>query len=322
MPLTRITIRQLEAFVAVADRRSFAAASKDLGLSPSAVSQLISELEDIFGFRLFDRTTRRVVLSSAGREILGQAQATMRNIALIDSFASDIRNRAAGVVRIGAPIVLASTLLPAAVRAFREKHPKVIIYIRDVPVDSMVRRVVDGDLDLALGPDRPPDEAVVSQAVFSSPWVLWCSPTHPLASKQNLRWIDLKNVDLVAAGRDHEVSVEQMRTNAGNSNAVIPADVVENISTALGMAAEGLAATLSPAYVYVAAHPRGLIMKRVKHPEVVREVCLYRSAVRSIPPAAEAFGEFIIDWARKWNATTIHPRRNSAASPSGGKRKS
>ncbi|MEQ8749782.1 MAG: LysR family transcriptional regulator, partial [Amphiplicatus sp.] len=77
MPLARITIRQLEAFVAVADRRSFAAASNDLGLSASAVSQLVSDLEDSFGFRLFNRTTRRVALSSAGREMLGQSEAAV-----------------------------------------------------------------------------------------------------------------------------------------------------------------------------------------------------------------------------------------------------
>lgn len=301
MPLTRISVRQLEAFVTVARRRSFAAASKDLGLSASAVSQLVSELEDTLGFRLFDRTTRRVALSSAGRELQGQAQATMRNIGLVESFAEDIRNRAAGVVRIGAPLVLASTLLPAAVRVFREQHPKVVIYIRDVPVEQMVDRIAAGDLDLALGPDRPPDVAVYGEPAFSSPWVLWCTADHPLTAKPVLRWPDLRNVDLVAAGRDHEVSVAQMRTGGDHTNPVSPADIVDNISTALGIAAEGLAATLSPAYVGVAAHPRGLVMRRIQDPEVIREVCLYRPRFRSIPPAAEAFGEFLLDWARQWN---------------------
>ncbi len=302
MPLTRVTVRQLEAFVAVARLRSFAAASKELGLSASAVSQLVSELEDTLGFRLFDRTTRRVALSSAGRDLRGQAQATMRNIGLVESFAEDIRNRAAGVVRIGAPLVLASTLLPAAVRVFRAQNPKVIIYIRDVPVEQMVDRIADGDLDLALGPDRPPDAAVANEAVFESPWVLWCAADHPLASKPVLQWSDLQNVELVAAGRDHEVSVAQMRTSDRLSNPVMPTDVVANISTALGIAAEGLAATLSPAYVGVAARPRGLVMKRIRGPEVIREVRLYRPELRSIPPAAEAFGTFLVDWARQWNA--------------------
>lgn len=302
MPLTRVTIRQLEAFVVVADCRSFAAASKELGLSASAVSQLVSDLENGLGFRLFDRTTRRVALSSAGREMLGQAQAAMRNIGLVESFAADVRNRTAGVVRIGAPQILASTLLPAAVRLFKEHHSKVSIYIRDVAVEGMIGQIAEGSLDLALGPDRPADDTATNEPVFRSPWVLWCAPDHPLASKSALRWSDLRSVDLVAAGRDHEVSVAQMRANPDEGNTVVPADVVENITTALGIAAEGLAATLSPAYVGVAAHPRGLVMRRVEDPEVIRTVCLYRPTLRSIPPAAEAFGEFLIDWARQWGA--------------------
>ncbi|WP_417514826.1 LysR family transcriptional regulator [Minwuia sp.] len=305
MSLTRVTVRQLEAFVAVARQRSFAAAANDLGLSASAVSQLVSELEETFGFRLFDRTTRRVALSSSGRDLLGQAQSTMRNLGLVESFAEDIRNRAAGVVRIGAPQVLASTLLPAAVRAFRELHPKVIIYIRDVAVEQMVERISTGDLDLAIGPDRPADDAVANELVFDSPWVLWCAADHPLAARPVLEWSDLRDIDLVAAGRDHEVSVAQMRTGGSHSDPVTPADVVENITTALGIAAEGLAATLSPAYVGVAATPRGLLMRRIRNPEVIRKVCLYRPELRSIPPAAEAFGEFLVLWARHWNERTI-----------------
>jgi len=302
MPLARITVRQLEAFVAVADRRSFAAASNDLGLSASAVSQLVSDLEDSLGFRLFDRTTRRVALSSAGREMLGQSEAAVRNIELVESFAADIRNRAAGVVRIGAPQVLASTLLPAAVREFKATFPNVSIYIRDVAVERMTDHIAEGFLDLALGPDRPTDAAAKSEPVFDSPWVLWCAPDHPLASKPTVRWSDIGRIDLVAAGRDHEVSVAQMRADQNDGSTVVPAEIVENTSTALGIAAEGLAATLSPAYVSVAAYPRGLIMKRVKDPEVIRTVCLYRPAHRSIPPAAEAFGKFLIEWAKPWGA--------------------
>ena len=67
MPLTRFTLRQLEAFSTVADTGGFAAASQRMGLSSSAVSQLVAELEAYLGFRLFDRHTRLVELSGAGK---------------------------------------------------------------------------------------------------------------------------------------------------------------------------------------------------------------------------------------------------------------
>jgi DNA-binding transcriptional LysR family regulator len=304
MALTRITIRQCEAFVAVADTLSFVAAAERLGLTSSAVSQLVAELEGIVGFRLFDRSTRRVALSSAGRDFLGSVQAVLRHMQFAENSAADVRNRSAGIVRIGAPLVLASHALPAAVCAFRKVAPKVAIHIRDVTVELMVERVASGDLDLAIGPDRPLDPAVERQSMFSSPWVLWCAPTHPLAAKKTLRWEDLRNIALVAAGRDHEVSVAQMRLNRPDGHAIVPMEVVDNITTALGIAAAGASATLSPAYVGVAARAFGLTMRRVIEPETIRHVSLYRPSQRSIPPAAEAFGEFLIDWMQRWSART------------------
>ena len=107
MPLTRLTLRQLEAFAAVAEVRGFAAASAQMGLSSSAVSQLIAELESTIGFRVFDRSTRRVELSSAGRDFLASVQTALRHVRLAEAAAADVRNRASGVVRVGAPLVLA-----------------------------------------------------------------------------------------------------------------------------------------------------------------------------------------------------------------------
>lgn len=309
MALTRITIRQFEAFIAVADSLSFGAAGERLGLTASAVSQLVAELEATLCFRVFDRSTRRVSLSSAGRDFIGPAQTVLRHIQLAESAAADVRNRAAGVVRIGAPLVLASAALPAAVRAFTVERPKVAIHIRDTPVDRLVDRLAAGDLDLAIGPDRAVIDGVLREPVFDSPWVLWCARSHPLAARSRLRWSDLREVALVAAGRDHEISVAQMRANAPDGPAIVPVDVVDNITTALGIAAQGLAATLSPAYVGVVARPLGLVMRRVTNPEAIRQVCLYRPAARALPPAAEAFAEFLTDWLRRWHAAAARPQR-------------
>ena len=306
MPLTRITLRQLEAMVAVADLHSFAGASARMALSASAVSQLVAELESTLGFRVFDRSTRRVNLSSAGRDYLTSAQTVLRHMQLADSAAADVRNRAAGVVRIGAPLVLAASVLPVAMREFAARRPKVVVRIRDTAVDALVDGVASGDVDLAVGPDHATGDLVLSEAVFDSPWVLWCAPTHPLARRRQLRWDELHNVPLVAAGRDHERSVAQMHVNAPEGERVRPVDVVDNITTALGLAAQGLAVTLAPAYVRTMAAGMGLVMRRVTRPETIRQVCIYRPAARALPPAAEAFAEFLTDWLRAWQAASTH----------------
>ena len=286
----------------MANHSGFANAAQSMGLSSSAVSQLVAELEASLGFRLFDRHTRRVDLSSAGREFLGMVQSVLHHVRQAESAAADIRDRASGLVRVAAPLVLAGSVLPKAIAEFAENRPKVVIRIRDTPVDALVERITAGDVDLAVGPDRRGAAHVLTTPVFDSPWVLWCSPQHALARKRVLRWSDLHDVSLVAAGRDHEQSVAQMHIDAPEGSRIRPVEVVDNISTALGISAQGLAATLAPAYVGILAKPLGLVARRVTKPETIRQVCIYQSNIRSAPPAAQAFAEFLAQWLKEWNA--------------------
>lgn len=303
MALTRYTLRQFEAFLAVADLRGFNAAADRLGLSASAVSQLVAELESLLGFRLFERTTRRVELSGAGRDYLPSAKSLLRHLRQAETDAEAVRNRAVGIVKVGAPLVLAGTLLPAAIKDYLGKEPRVVVRIVDTAVDMLVDRVRDGDADLAIGPDRSTGEAVRREPLFDSPWVLWCAPDHPLVAHSQLCWSQLRDVALVSTGRDHELSVARMHAQTPEDLRVTPMDIVDNMSTALALAKLGLAATMAPFYAAIMAEPMGLVHRHVVDPETVRQVCLYRPATRQLSPAAGAFGEFLSKWLRDWHAT-------------------
>ena len=281
MSLTRFTIRQIEAFVAVAEARGISAAAGRLGLTAQAVSQLVAELEGHLGFRVFDRTTRSVTLTTAGRDYLNAAETVLRHVQAAESVAADVRNRASGIVRVGAPRVLAATALPSAVLAHRATRPKVSVRI-------------------AIGPDRAVGDDVLRVPLFDSPWVLWCSPAHPLAARTSLVWRDLHGHALVSAGRDHERSVAQMMLTQPEDSRVMPVEIVDNVTTALGAAAQGLAATLAPAYVSAIAASMGLVMRRVREPETIRKVCLYRRANRPLSPAAEGVAEHLAAWLPGW----------------------
>jgi DNA-binding transcriptional LysR family regulator len=311
MALTRFTLRQIEALVAVAELHSFSAAAQRMGLSAQAVSQLVAELEAVLSFRLFERTTRRVSLSSAGRDFLSSAESVLRHVRAAESAAADVLNRAAGIVRVGAPLVLASTALPQAIKAYLAQRPKVVVRVRDVGVDALVDAVANGDVDIAIGPDRPVGPEVSRQALFESLWVLWCVPEHPLARKRKLRWSELRPYALVAAGHDHERSVAQMRLGIPEDERVTPVDVVDNISTALGISAQGLALTLAPAYVGVLASSFGLVMRRVVEPETVRKVCLYMPVSRGVSPAAEGFAQHLVQWMPRWPQSTHSIERSA-----------
>lgn len=289
----RFTPRQLEAFVAAAEIGGFTQAAHRLHLTPSAVSNLIGELEGQLGFALFVRSTRRVALSAAGRDFLPSAVAVLRQIRLAEAAAGDVRNRSMDVVRAAAPMVVAAAVLPPLIAAFRDVRPRTVVRILDTGVEWLGDRVAMGEADLALGPDRAVGEAVSAEALFPTPWVLWCSPAHPLAARRVLAWRDLQGVELCAAGRDHEHSVAPMLADLPEEVRLTPAILVDNVSTALGLAAAGLAVTLSPDYAGVMARPLGLVMRRVVEPEVIRSMTLYLPARRAPSAAAQAFADFL-----------------------------
>lgn len=287
------TLRQLDAFIAVADTGSFSRAADHMHLSPSAVSQLVLELESALGYKLFERSTRKVALSPAGRAFMPAAQSVARNVDLARTAAADIRDQAAGLVRVAAPMVVASTMLPPLIASYREKKPKVTVRVIDSAVDALVERVANREVDLAMGPDRPTGIEVERAVLYPSPWVVWCAPRHPFARMKSLTWADLSKAELIAAGRDHEIHLSAMMRDVPDRDRVHPVQIVDNVSTALGLAAAGLCYTLSPAYVEKLALPLGLVMRRIEKPVVMREMSLFRPADRAISPAATGFAAFV-----------------------------
>ncbi|MFT4066758.1 LysR family transcriptional regulator [Paraburkholderia sp.] len=296
MAFPRFTPRQLCAFVAVADVGSFAKAGERMSLSASAVSQLVSELEVSTGFRLFDRTTRSVAVSPAGREFYSSVKSVLAHMELAEATADDIRNRAAGIVRVAAPLILASTVLPAAIRAYRACQPKVLVRIRDATVENLVDLVKSATVDLAVGPDQAVIADIARFDLFQSAWVLWFPPSSPLADYREISWVQLRQYPLVVAGRDYERTISLTQAEYVETGQITPIDIVDNISTAFGMAAEDLALTIAPAYVGVLGRRFGLVSRPIVRPEVQRQVCLYHSSRRGISPAAEGFREHLIRW--------------------------
>ena len=289
MALSPFTPRQLQAFIAAAELSNFSLAAGRLGLTPSAISNLIAELEAAIGFAVFERTTRKVVLTADGREFLPSALAVQRQLQQAAIAAADVRDRSVDVVRVAAPLSVAAVILPPLIASCRAVHPRTAVRILDTGVEWLADRVAAGEAELALGPDRTVAADVTCAPLFASPWVVWCSPSHPFAQRAELRWDDLKRVDVYAAGRDHEHSVAPRLAQDAGATLVNPVQIVSNITTALGLAAANLGVTFSPAYVSTLAKPLGLVMRRVRAPEVIRYMSLFAPARRALSPAAAQF---------------------------------
>ena len=118
-----VSLRQLRAFVAVAELESFTGAAQQLHITQSALSLLVKDLESELGIRLLDRTTRSVRLAEAGHAFLPFVVGVLEDLERAIDSVADLRDLKRGVARIAAPQLMSLTLLPTALAAHRARHP-------------------------------------------------------------------------------------------------------------------------------------------------------------------------------------------------------
>ncbi len=299
-----ISIKQLRAFVTVADSQSFTKAANTLFFTQSALSVLVKELEDEVGFRLLDRTTRQVVLSDSGRDFYQLAQKLLDEFQAVIRDTSDIAMLRRGVVRVGATEAVASSLVVPAIAAYERSQPGINVRLVDTLVSSMFNALRSGEVDFVIGPDSIQDSqfdsALHMEPLLTSPFLVWSLPSHPLASGKRVTWQQLLRNDLIIPTMDFTTQliplVQQHLGNEVVDRALTVTTAtrrrVTNITTALSMVKAGLGVTIAAEYISPLASAFGLEGRPLVKPSLKRMVTLYSRQGRSLSPAAEAFAEF------------------------------
>ncbi|MFK3797148.1 LysR family transcriptional regulator [Pseudomonas sp. NPDC088444] len=138
---------ELKAFVAVVERQSFARAAEYLGLSPSALSQTIRQLEDRIGARLLNRTTRSVAPSASGEQLYGRIAPLFREMAVAVAAVSEATGQMSGILRINTLGIAARTIIAPRLSRFQQTHPDVVL---DIVVDDALADIVAGRFDAGI----------------------------------------------------------------------------------------------------------------------------------------------------------------------------
>jgi DNA-binding transcriptional LysR family regulator len=165
-------IREMRAFVAVAEEGGLSAAARRLHLSQSALSQVVQSLERQLGVRLLTRTHTGATPTAAGQVLVRSARALLaehdRAVAEVVALGND-GAAVAGRLRIGVPLELPLDTLPSALAGLNVAHPETRVDIRHGSSAGQLARLTNGELDLALVRYRPPGERFDSMLVVREP---------------------------------------------------------------------------------------------------------------------------------------------------------
>ena len=190
-------LRHLRYFVTVAETLSFRGAAEKLRMAQPPLSAQIKALEAELRVRLFDRTTRTVQLTHAGRVLLEEARSVLAAAAQAEQRARDAERGLAGTLRVGLIAPIANAWLAGILRRFRQQFPGVQLSLFDLTSAEQLRRLRARELDIGLL--RPPvgQPELDYKFVWESKQVLALPAGHRLAKKRRLEWRDFHNEAMV-----------------------------------------------------------------------------------------------------------------------------
>lgn len=164
----------LRTAVLVSRAGSFAAVAREVGVDPSSISRQVATLEDQLGLRLFDRTTRRLDLTEAGRVYLDRAATALDVLAEAEDAARDTYSEPAGRLRVSTSVAFGERWLMPRLPAFRAQYPKIAL---DLTLSDAVVDLSEGGIDLAIRLGSQPEAgSVVSSRLISTRYRVVASP--------------------------------------------------------------------------------------------------------------------------------------------------
>jgi len=290
------TLRQMRAFIAVAKTGNFTLAAQFLHVTQSALSGLIKELEQTLGARVIDRSTRRIALTEMGKELYPLFSQMIDDLDRALANVADHAQLRKGIVRIAAPQLMACTLLPQAVAAWRLRHPEIKVSLVDSGVEDVTARVLSGEVDCGIAPERDESPELDARLLLDMPFEAVIPPGHPLEDRAQLAWNDLAGYSFISLRGQFTERLLADMGEALRDATLRPEHEVSFMTTALAMVAAGLGVTVCMPYASALVHRHGLLTRPLVDPVLTRRFFIYTRGQRSLSPAAEAFVAFLSDY--------------------------
>jgi len=295
-----LSTRQLRAFIALAEQKSFTRAAVLAHLSQPAFSALIRSIEEALDQRLFDRSTRHVELTTEGRAFEASARRVLAEFDAAVAGARDYAARRRGRVSIALLPSLAAGWLPAVLADFRAAHPGIELAVADVLSEACIEQVRAGQADFAIAATRAETPELRATRFCSDDFHLVCPVGHPLARMRDPRPRDLVEHPFVHLSRTSSVrqyvdaSVRPLRMNALLE--------VDQLATVMGLVAAGLGISVVPALALFHFRDPRLVTRPLAWPGLTRRIYLVRRRDRALSLAAQSLHDIVLE--RRPTSTT------------------
>lgn len=292
MLVPNLSTRQLRAFLALADERSFTKAALACHLSQPAFSALIRTLEQALNARLFDRDTRSVQLTPEGRLFEPSARQLLGDFGVAVNDLHDHVERRKGRVHVAALPSLAAGWLPAIFAEFIRVWPGIDLNLSDILSDPCIDLVRSSKADFALASSGASHAGLSSQLLCTDRFYLVCRKDHPLAIEKALTLKKLVPYPFIHMSRNS--SVRQALDAALHPLQTHTLLEVDQLATVAGMVAAGLGISVVPALTLFHFERESLVTRPLDMASLTRRIYLVRRQQESLSAAAQALHDLVV----------------------------
>lgn len=283
----------MRAFAAVAEHLHFRDAASAIGTSQPALSGAVAALEETLGVVLVERTTRKVLLTSAGERVAVRARAVLEALGDLLDEAEAARAPFTGVLRLGVIPTVAPYLLPTVLRLVHDAYPELDLQVHEEQTSSLLDGLAAGRLDLLLLAVPLGVPSVAELPLFDEDFVLVTPRDHWLAGRMDIPREALRQLDLLLLEEGHCLRDQALDVcrEAGRTEGATATTTAAGLSTLVQLVAGGLGVTLLPrtAVPVETGRSADLATGFFAHPAPSRRIAL---AMRAGTARAEEFEAF------------------------------
>lgn len=190
-----MTIRDLEIFIAVAEKGQMGSAARELYISQPTVSHAITQIEEEYHVKLFDRLSKKLYITETGREFLGYAKHITSAFAEMEQYLHHASNQLS--IYIGASLTVGSFFLSSIITRFEQENPNISIRVYIDNSMNIIQKISQGTLDIAVIEGNLKTKALIAKDVYEDEMVLICGKNHPFAAREQVSLEDLAGKDFV-----------------------------------------------------------------------------------------------------------------------------
>jgi len=228
---SNLKLRHLQLLVAIDEFQHIGRAAEFLSVTQPAISKTLAEIEKLFGFALFERSTRGTRATPYGETVIRFARSVLADYERIRDEISAVAAGSAGRTRIGAMVVATPVLLARAVGQLKDASPQTTVLVEEGDLAHLLPKLRLGELDLVVGRLEPAYAApdLETEKLYNEPMTVVVGPHHPLARKRSVDWKDLGAIPIVMPPpwASLRVKLDQIMLKNGVTQ---PLDVVETAS--------------------------------------------------------------------------------------------